>query len=129
MTIAKGFFIILLSGFAFAIGGGAIGYTLAVLLPGYYRGVFSSGREPWFEPMEVGIGLGATQGLICGLVVGAAVVLAVGWYNLRRGSFDVRLTPAKREEIQRRIADHAANPNDAIPWEQIQAEALARFRK
>lgn len=129
MTIGKGFSIILLSGFAFALGGGAIGYTLAVVLPGYYRGVYSSGREPWFDPMEIGIGLGATQGLICGLVVGAVVVLAVAWYNSRRGFFDFRLTPAKREELQRRIADHAANPNDAIPWEQIHAEALARFRK
>lgn len=56
MTVAKGFCIILLSGFAFALGGGAIGFTLAVVLPGYYRAVFSSGREPWFDPMEVGVG-------------------------------------------------------------------------
>ena len=42
------------------------------------------------------------------------------------GSF---LTDAKRAELDRRIADLDANPDDVIPWEQIKAEALARFRK
>jgi putative addiction module component (TIGR02574 family) len=39
------------------------------------------------------------------------------------------LSEAKQQELQRRLADHAANPGDAVPWEQIEAEALARFRK
>ncbi len=39
------------------------------------------------------------------------------------------LSEAKRQELQRRLADHIANPNDVIPWEQIDAEAQARFRK
>ena len=129
MTVAKGFLIIILSGLGFALGGGLIGYTLAVFLPSYYRGVFSSGRESWFDPMEVGVGLGTTQGLICGLVVGAVVVLAVAWYNSRRGFPDVRLTADTQEELQRRLAQHVANPGEAIPREQIKAEALARFRK
>jgi len=29
--------------------------------------------------------------------------------------------------LQRRLEDHEANPNDVVPWEQIKAEALARF--
>jgi putative addiction module component (TIGR02574 family) len=40
-----------------------------------------------------------------------------------------QLSEAKRPELKRRIADHAANPGDVIPWEQIKAEALARFAK
>lgn len=108
MTVARGFIIIVLSGLAFALGGGLIGYALAVILPGYYRGVFSGGREPWFDPVGVGIGLGLSQGLICGLVVGAVVVLAVAWYNSRRNFLDVRLTPDKRQEFLRRSADHTA---------------------
>jgi hypothetical protein len=108
MTVTKGFLIIILSGLGFAFGGGLIGYTLAVLLPGYYRGVFSSGREPWFDPVGVGIGLGLSQGLICGLVLGAIVVLAVAWYNSRRNFLDVRLTPDKRQELQRHLADPTA---------------------
>jgi hypothetical protein len=108
MTVAKGFLIIILSGFAFALGGGLIGYALAVILPGYYRGVFSSGREPWFDSVGVGVGLGLSQGLICGLVAGAIVVLAVAWYNSRRNFLDVRLTPDNRQELQRHLADPTA---------------------
>lgn len=129
MSVAKGFLIIILSGIVFALGGGVIGYTLAVFLPSYYRGVFSSGRESWFDPMEVGIGLGATQGLMCGLVVGGVVVLAVAWYNSRRGFPDVRFTATTQDELQRHLAEHVANPGEAISREQIKAETLARFRK
>ena len=39
------------------------------------------------------------------------------------------LSEAKRLELQRRLADHAANPGDVVPWEQVEAEALARFGK
>jgi putative addiction module component (TIGR02574 family) len=39
------------------------------------------------------------------------------------------LSEAKRQELQRRLADHAANPGDVVPWEQVKAEAEARFRK
>ncbi len=39
------------------------------------------------------------------------------------------LSDSLRQELERRMAEHQANPNDAIPWEQIKAEALARFRQ
>jgi putative addiction module component (TIGR02574 family) len=39
------------------------------------------------------------------------------------------LSEAKRIELQRRLADHAANPHDVVPWEQVEAEAVARFGK
>jgi putative addiction module component (TIGR02574 family) len=39
------------------------------------------------------------------------------------------LTGAQRQELERRLADHAANPDDVVPWEQIKAEALARFQR
>ena len=39
------------------------------------------------------------------------------------------LTEAQRQELQRRLDDHEANPDDVVPWEQIKAEALARFRR
>lgn len=39
------------------------------------------------------------------------------------------LTDAQKQEIDRRLAAHRANPQAAIPWEQVKAEALARFRK
>ena len=36
------------------------------------------------------------------------------------------LTQAKRDELCRRNAEHVANPNDVIPWEQLEAAAMAR---
>jgi putative addiction module component (TIGR02574 family) len=39
------------------------------------------------------------------------------------------LSDAKRRELDRRLAGHAANPTDAIPWEHVEAAALARFSR
>jgi putative addiction module component (TIGR02574 family) len=38
------------------------------------------------------------------------------------------LTDAQREELHRRAAEADANPDDGIPWEQVKAEARARFK-
>jgi hypothetical protein len=110
MTVVRGFLIIILSGLVFSLGGGSIGYALAVFVPGYYRSVFSSGREPWFDPVAVGVGLGLSQGLICGLVLGAVVVLAVARYNARRNALDVRLQPSK----PLRLSDPAERHSEAF---------------
>ena len=37
------------------------------------------------------------------------------------------LSDAKRQELDRRLADAVANPTDGVPWEQVEAAALARF--
>lgn len=39
------------------------------------------------------------------------------------------LTDAQRRELERRLAEHEANPNDVVTWEQVEAEALGRFRQ
>lgn len=39
------------------------------------------------------------------------------------------LSDAKKRELDRRIAELEANPNDGIPWEEVEAAALARFHK
>lgn len=39
----------------------------------------------------------------------------------------VPLSDAKRRELDRRLADLAANPADGVPWEQVEADALTRF--
>jgi hypothetical protein len=109
MTVTRGFVIILASGLVFALGGGSIGYTLGVTAPGYYRAVYSSGREPWFDPVSVGLGLGITQGLVCGLVIGAVVVLAVAWASSRRGALRLEL-PAERA------------PRRSVPPERLSGE-------
>ena len=39
------------------------------------------------------------------------------------------LTESQRQEVDRRLAAHRANPQATIPWEQVEAEALARLRQ
>jgi len=93
MTVLRGFLIVILSGVAFGLGGGLIGFSLGRWMPGYYRAVFPGGREPWFDPVAVGLGQGLTQGLACGIAVGAVIVLAVAWYNSRRRTLEAEIGP------------------------------------
>jgi ABC-type antimicrobial peptide transport system permease subunit len=62
--------------------GGLLGALIGGLLPDYYHAVF---RNPGLSALEVGIGLGLTQGLGAGLVVGAIIVLATA-ISIRRRS-------------------------------------------
>ena len=39
------------------------------------------------------------------------------------------LTEAQKQELDRRLAEHEANPNDVIPWERVEAEARARLKR
>ena len=39
------------------------------------------------------------------------------------------LSEAKRQELDRRVADADANPDDGVPWEEVEAAALARFHR
>ena len=51
------------------------------------------------------------------------------WDRLSDQGHDPELSDAMRAEIDRRLAAHAANPDAAIPWEQVESEALARLRR
>jgi putative addiction module component (TIGR02574 family) len=39
------------------------------------------------------------------------------------------LTEAQKQEVDRRLAAHEADPQAAIPWEQVETEALAWLRR
>lgn len=39
------------------------------------------------------------------------------------------LTEAQKRELDRRLADLDANPDDGIPWEQVKANMQARIRQ
>ncbi len=83
MSILRAYLIICLSGVAGVCAGGGIGYLLGIAVPGYYRGVFRAGGEAWFDPIQVGIGLGVSQGLPAGLAIGSLVVVVVAWSRSR----------------------------------------------
>ena len=37
------------------------------------------------------------------------------------------LTAAQKTELDRRLADHLANPNDVVSWSEVKAAALAKL--
>lgn len=39
------------------------------------------------------------------------------------------LIEAQKTELDRRLADHLANPNDVVPWSEVKAAALAEIRQ
>ena len=51
------------------------------------------------------------------------------WDSIAADIEHAPLTESQRQEVDRRLAAHRANPQAAIPWEQVEAEALARLRR
>jgi putative addiction module component (TIGR02574 family) len=51
------------------------------------------------------------------------------WDRLVEQGYEPELTDELRADLDRRLAAHHANPEAAIPWEQVEAEALARLRR
>ncbi|MBI5890494.1 MAG: addiction module protein [Nitrosomonadales bacterium] len=39
------------------------------------------------------------------------------------------LTETQKSELDRRLADHLANPDDVVPWSEVKASALAKIRQ
>jgi putative addiction module component (TIGR02574 family) len=56
-----------------------------------------------------------------------ALVEAI-WDTIAAESENLPLTEAQRLELERRLAHHEANPDDVVPWEEVEAAALARVR-
>lgn len=108
MTILRGFLIIGISTVLCAIIGAGTGYTLGMVAPAFYRTLFHNGNAPTFDPVQMGLGLGLTQGLVAGLFVGCVVVLSVAWYNSRR----VVILPAESDRESR--SDSASIRSEAI---------------
>jgi putative addiction module component (TIGR02574 family) len=51
------------------------------------------------------------------------------WDSISEEVEKAPLTETQRQEIDRRLAAHDANPQAAIPWEQVQTDALARLQR
>src|SRR5262249_3197484 len=80
---ARSVAVVALWGVVFAFGGTLIGYLLGVFAPGYYQTVVGGGRQQDFKPVDVGIGLGCSEGLMLGVVVGTVTALVVAWREWR----------------------------------------------
>lgn len=51
------------------------------------------------------------------------------WDSLAAEPGSPHLSDSQRRELDKRLTEHEANPTDVVPWEQVKAEALARFQK
>jgi putative addiction module component (TIGR02574 family) len=51
------------------------------------------------------------------------------WESIVAEPGQPQLSEAQKQELDRRLAAHAASPQDVIPWEQVKAQALARARQ
>lgn len=51
------------------------------------------------------------------------------WDSIASEVEQAPLPEALKQEIDRRWTAHLANPDAAIPWEQVEAEALKRFNR
>jgi hypothetical protein len=47
------------------------------------RGIVTGGRQPDFNPTDVGVGLGTSQGVILGVIAGGLVVVTLAWRRSR----------------------------------------------
>ena len=50
------------------------------------------------------------------------------WDTIAAEANVMPLSDAQRRELERRAAEDDANPDDVTPWEQVEAETLARLR-
>ncbi len=51
------------------------------------------------------------------------------WDSIAADSAAIPLTEPQRAELERRIADHEANPNDVVPWDYVKASIKERLKK
>ena len=51
------------------------------------------------------------------------------WDSIAIEPAEFPLSAAQHEELERRSAAHRANPDDAIPWEEVLAAARERLRQ
>jgi putative addiction module component (TIGR02574 family) len=51
------------------------------------------------------------------------------WDSIAADSSAVPLTEAQRTELDRRIAEHEASPDDVVPWEEIKTSITERLKK
>lgn len=80
MTAKESFWTVLLSIATFTFIGGASGLIVSVVAPNYYDSVFYPKQSDRIDPFIGGIRLGASQGVVVGIVI-ALVVLAVSAFR------------------------------------------------
>ncbi len=50
------------------------------------------------------------------------------WATIAAEPYQPLLTEAQRRELERRVAEDDARPDDVVPWEQVKAQTLSRLK-
>ncbi len=88
MTSGTAFRIVFMAALGGSIFGAALGGLLAVMLPNYYASVFSGP----VDPLQTGLGLGISQGLVAGGAVGLGIVGVLTWREVKLKEIESRRT-------------------------------------
>ncbi|MGH8643841.1 MAG: addiction module protein [Gammaproteobacteria bacterium] len=51
------------------------------------------------------------------------------WDSIAADSAAIPLTDAQCAELDRRLADHEATPDDVVPWEEVKASITERLKR
>lgn len=51
------------------------------------------------------------------------------WDSIADSSADLPLTDAQRTELDHRLAEHEARPDDVVPWEDVKASIGGRLKR
>jgi putative addiction module component (TIGR02574 family) len=50
------------------------------------------------------------------------------WSTIAAEPYQPLLTEAQREELERRVAEDDAHPDDVVPWEHVKAQTISRLK-
>lgn len=50
------------------------------------------------------------------------------WDRIAASPGDIEVTPAQRDELERRLRDHEENPGEYITWEELRARLEKKWR-
>ena len=51
------------------------------------------------------------------------------WNSIAADAGAVPMTDAQRAELDRRVEDHAGNPNDVVSWDEVKASIEERLKE
>jgi len=51
------------------------------------------------------------------------------WDSIAESTGALPLTEAQQAELDRRLAEHEAHPDDVVPWEDVKASIEARLKR
>ena len=51
------------------------------------------------------------------------------WDSIAESGADVPVSEAQRAELDRRLAEHEAQPDDVVSWEDVKASIVPRLKK